>query len=56
MFLPSKSAALRAYLQGGGSALLLFDLGFQLEPELARLLSDLGLRIEQAVVIDPASS
>jgi hypothetical protein len=55
MFLPSESAALRAYLQGGGSALLLFDLGFELEPELARLLSDLGVRIEQEVVIDPLS-
>ena len=55
MFLPSESAALRAYLQRGGSALFLFDLGFVLEPELARLLSDLGVRIEQEVVIDPLS-
>jgi hypothetical protein len=55
VFLPSESAALRTYLQRGGSVLLLFDLGFELEPGLARLLSDLGVRIEQEVVIDPLS-
>ena len=54
-FCPAKAPALRAYLQRGGSALFLFDLGFVLEPELARLLSDLGVRFEQEVVIDPLS-
>jgi ABC-type uncharacterized transport system involved in gliding motility auxiliary subunit len=33
----------------------MFDLGFVLEPELDRLMSDLGLRFEQQVVIDPLS-
>jgi len=54
-FLPAESAALRAYLAGGGSALLLFDLGFVPEPGLARLLADLGVRLEQQVVVDPLS-
>lgn len=52
-FLPAESKALRAYLQQGGGALLLFDLGFVLEPELARLVADLGVRPEQQVVVDP---
>ena len=54
-FLPAESQALRAYLQQGGAALLLLDLGFVPEPGLARLLAELGLRAEQAVVSDPAS-
>jgi len=56
-FLPAESAALGAYLSAGGSALLLFDLGFVPEPEpgLARLLADLGGRLEQQVVVDPLS-
>jgi hypothetical protein len=54
-FLPGESAALRSYLARGGSALLLFDLGFVLEAGLSRLLSDLGARLEQQVVVDPLS-
>jgi hypothetical protein len=54
-FLPAESAALRAYLAGGGSALFLFDLGFVPEAGLSRLLSDLGARLEQEVVVDPLS-
>jgi ABC-type uncharacterized transport system len=54
-FLPAESVALRAYLQRGGSVLLLLDLGFVLEPELARLVADLGIRPEQEVVVDPLS-
>ncbi|MCC7273511.1 MAG: Gldg family protein [Alphaproteobacteria bacterium] len=52
-FLPAESAALRAYLQQGGSVLLLLDLGFVLEPELARLVAELGVRPELQVVVDP---
>src|SRR5215467_509197 len=54
-FLPAESTALRSYLTAGGSALLLFDLGFVPEPGLAQLLSNLGVRLEQQVVIDPLS-
>jgi hypothetical protein len=54
-FLPGESAALRTYLAQGGAALFLFDLGFVLEPGLARLTEDLGVRPEQQVVVDPLS-
>jgi hypothetical protein len=54
-FLPGESAALRAWLARGGAALFLFDLGFVLEPGLARLTEDLGVRPEQQVVVDPLS-
>lgn len=54
-FLPAESRALRSYLAGGGAALLMFDLGFVLEPELAALVADLGARLEQAVIVDPLS-
>jgi gliding motility-associatede transport system auxiliary component len=54
-FLPGESAALRSYLSGGGSALLMFDLGFVPEPGLARLIADLGAHLEQQVVVDPLS-
>lgn len=54
-FLPAESAALRRYLSAGGSALLMLDLGFVPEAGLARLLSDLGARLEQEVVVDPLS-
>ena len=54
-FLPAESEALRAYLAAGGSALFMFDLGFVPEAGLSRLLSDLGVRLEQQVVVDPLS-
>jgi ABC-type uncharacterized transport system involved in gliding motility auxiliary subunit len=54
-FLPAESAALRSYLEAGGNALLLFDLGFVPEVGLLRLLSDLGVRLEQQAVVDPLS-
>ena len=53
--LPAESAALRAWLRHGGSALFMLDLGYVLEPELERLMADLGVRFEQQVVIDPLS-
>ncbi|CAN5731050.1 Gldg family protein [soil metagenome] len=54
-FLPAESAALRAYLAAGGSGFFLLDLGFVPEPGLARLLSELGTRLEQQVIVDPLS-
>jgi hypothetical protein len=54
-YLPQESAALQRYLQHGGSALLLLDLGFALEPRLAALLHSLGARPEQKAVVDPLS-
>jgi hypothetical protein len=53
--LPAESTALQSWLRKGGSALFMFDLGYVLEPELERLMADLGVRFEQQVVIDPLS-
>jgi ABC-type uncharacterized transport system len=52
-YLPGESTALEAYLARGGSLLLLYDLGFVVEPRLARMLETLGVRFTQHVVIDP---
>lgn len=54
-FLPAETTTLRTYLENGGSALFLFDLGFVLEPNLARVMGDVGVRFEDEVVIDPLS-
>jgi hypothetical protein len=54
-FLPAESTAIRSYLRQGGNALFLLDLGFEPEPGLAHLLSELGAQLEQEVVVDPLS-
>ena len=54
-YLPAESAALERYLQQGGSLLLMYDLGFALEPALEQLLETLGVRLPQAVVVDAQS-
>ena len=51
-WLPEETAALTRYLENGGSALLLFDLGFSLEPSLEALLGKFGVRMEQSVIVD----
>jgi hypothetical protein len=52
-YLPAESDLLSAYLDRGGAALLLYDLGFVVEPRLGALLARLGVRPEQQVVVDP---
>lgn len=52
-YLPAESAALAAYLAQGGAVLLMYDLGFVIEPRLEQLLHHLGVRLTQTVVIDP---
>src|SRR5919109_3027335 len=52
-YLPGESRALEAYLARGGALLLLYDLGFVIEPRLAQLLATLGVQLTQQVVIDP---
>jgi hypothetical protein len=52
-YLPGESALLLDYLAHGGAAVLMYDLGFVLEPRLAEGLSALGLVVEPDVVIDP---
>jgi gliding motility-associatede transport system auxiliary component len=54
-YLPAESAALEGYLRQGGSLLLMYDLGFALEPKLEQLLETLGVRLPQAVVVDAQS-
>lgn len=49
-----ETSALATYFESGGSALLMYDLGFPIGAEHASLLEQLGLRLEQAVVVDPA--
>ena len=56
MWLPGESIALEQYLEGGGSALLMLDVGFELEPQLHRLMTRLGVATEQVVVQDPRSN
>ncbi len=51
-WLPAESAALAKYLEQGGSALLLFDLGFTLEPRLEALLGRFGVAMPHAVIVD----
>src|SRR5204862_5858742 len=45
--------ALEAYLARGGSALLLYDLDFPVEPRLAAVLGRAGVRLADGVVVDP---
>jgi hypothetical protein len=52
-YLPGESDLLVGYLARGGSALLLYDLGFVLEPRLAAALRTVGVAVEQDVVVDP---
>src|SRR5262249_13078785 len=52
-YLPSESDQLVTYLARGGAALLMYDLGFVVEPRLAAALRQVGLVVEQDVVIDP---
>jgi hypothetical protein len=53
MYLPAESDALFDYLARGGAAVLMYDLGFVLEPRLRAGLARLGLTLDQDVVIDP---
>lgn len=52
-YLPGESALLLGHLARGGAALLMYDLGFVLEPGLAAGLRSVGLVVEQDIVIDP---
>ncbi|HCU90303.1 MAG TPA: hypothetical protein DGR97_10175, partial [Gammaproteobacteria bacterium] len=48
-----ESAALVSYLESGGSALLMYDLGFLLGAEHIQLLEHLGLRLDKRMIVDP---
>jgi hypothetical protein len=53
MHSPPESAALEEYLSRGGAALLMLDPGFPVEPRLAALLENAGIRVGDGVVVDP---
>jgi hypothetical protein len=52
-YLPGESDLVVDYLARGGAAVLMYDLGFVLEPRLAAGLRKVGVAVEQDVVIDP---
>jgi len=52
-YLPGESDLLLNYLARGGAAILMYDLGFVLEPRLTAGLRKVGVVVEQDVVIDP---
>jgi len=52
---PAVVDALRAYLQTGGAALLMYDLGFEPGLPLTVLLGELGIRLPPAAVREPSS-
>ena len=52
-YLPGESELFLGYLARGGAALLMYDLGFILEPRLAAGLAAVGVTVEEDVVIDP---
>jgi hypothetical protein len=52
-YLPGESDLLVSYLAQGGTAVLMYDLGFVLEPRLTAALRTVGVVVEQDVVIDP---
>jgi hypothetical protein len=52
-YAPSETDVLAEYLRRGGSALLLYDIGFPIEPRLAALLVHVGIRLGDGVVVDP---
>ncbi len=52
-YLPGESDLLFDYLARGGAAILMYDLGFVLEPRLTAGLKKIGVVVEPDVVIDP---
>lgn len=50
---PPETDALATYFARGGAALLLYDLDFGFDPQLAELLGRVGLRMGEGVVVDP---
>jgi hypothetical protein len=54
-YTPADVQALRAYLLRGGHIVLAYDPRFPVAPELASLLDEVGLRVENGVVVDPTN-
>jgi ABC-2 type transport system permease protein len=54
-YAPAEVQVLRDYLRRGGHALLAYDPRFPVMSELAALLNEVGLSIEDGVVVDPVN-
>jgi len=54
-YTPAEVQVLRDYLLRGGHVLLAYDPRFPVLPELAALLNEVGLSIEDGVVVDPVN-
>ncbi|MBM3556993.1 MAG: hypothetical protein FJX47_15725, partial [Alphaproteobacteria bacterium] len=52
---PPESAALRAYLAGGGSVLMLVEPDYPIEASLASVLAEAGVGVGEGTVVDPES-
>jgi hypothetical protein len=52
-FSPPETSVLRAYLEGGGSLLLLIEPGYELDDSLSALLTEAGVRVGDGFVVDP---
>src|SRR4030095_14720037 len=52
-YLPAESDLLSDYLARGGAALLMYDLGFVVQPRRRGSPARRGVRLEQQVVVDP---
>jgi ABC-type uncharacterized transport system len=50
---PPEADLLRAYLERGGSYMLLVEPDFAIEPGLAKVLAEAGVRLGEGVVVDP---
>lgn len=51
--IPAEADLMRAYLQGGGSYMLLLEPDFVVEARLAALLVEIGARVSNGVIVDP---
>jgi hypothetical protein len=54
-YAPAEVRLLKAYLGGGGRVLLAYDPQFPVSPELAELLGEVGLAVEDGIVLDPTN-
>jgi hypothetical protein len=51
--IPAEADVLRAYLEQGGSYMLLVEPDFAVEPRLATVIADAGARLGEGVIVDP---
>ena len=54
LYSPHEGAIFGDYLARGGAALLMYDIDYPVEPQLAAQLARVGVRLADGVVVDPA--